>query len=173
MTRPLGKWLALAAVGMLLVGCADGPDPTKGGTVTAPVGVASTSSMPGVEGAQGAKPTITVPRSAPPAEPLMQPIVAGPGSPVEAGQQIIGKYVGMTWSGREFASSWEVPELDIVQSANHLPPMVIEKLAGVTAGSRVLVVVPPSAGFGEAGRPDLGISPGDTLVYVVDIFGSF
>ena len=129
--------------------------------------------MPGVEGVPGAKPTISLPRSQPPSSALVQPITTGPGSAVQAGQQIVGKYVGVTWAGREFASSWETPELDVVQSANHFSPGALAQLVGVTAGSRVLLVVPPALGFGAGGRTDLGIGPSDTLVYVVDVFGSY
>ena len=43
-------------------------------------------------------------------------------------------------------------------------------LAGVKAGSRVLMVIPPSLGYGEQGSPPS--IPGDaTLVFVIDVLG--
>jgi hypothetical protein len=172
-TMVMVRLRSLCIAALLLAGCGGSPDPTRGGSPTAPVGVAAESSMPGVEGVPGAKPIITVPKSAPPAAALVQPISVGPGSPVTGGQQIVGKYVGVTWTGREFASSWETPNVDLIQSANHFSAAALEQLVGVTAGSRVLLVLPPASGFGADGRSDLGVGPGDTLVYVVDVFGSY
>lgn len=43
-------------------------------------------------------------------------------------------------------------------------------LQGVTAGSRVLMVVPPELGYGEQGSPP-SIPGGATLVFVIDVLG--
>ncbi len=45
-------------------------------------------------------------------------------------------------------------------------------LVGQTVGSRVLLVVPPAQGYGEAGNPPT-IAGDDTLVFVVDILGAY
>jgi len=39
----------------------------------------------------------------------------------------------------------------------------------VTAGSRVLLVVPPKDGYGSKGNVSAGIKGTDTLVFVVDV----
>jgi len=46
-------------------------------------------------------------------------------------------------------------------------------LAGQTVGSRILLVVPPADGYGKTGSPQAGIKGTDTLVFVVDILGTF
>jgi FKBP-type peptidyl-prolyl cis-trans isomerase len=145
----------------------------KGSLQAAPVGVDQGSSMPGVEGALGVKPIVTVPKSAPPAEMVVQPIVTGTGSVVVAGQTLAGKVVGVTWTGREFVSTWDRESEMIAPGSGLWPPTVDAKLLGMNAGSRVLIIVPPSAGFGIAGNATMGIGPADTLVYVLDLFGSF
>jgi peptidylprolyl isomerase len=129
--------------------------------------------MPGVEGLLGVKPVVTVPKTAPPQELVVQPIVTGTGSAVVAGQTLAGKVVGVTWTGREFASTWDHDSEMIAPGSDLWPASVEEKLVGLSAGSRVLIIVPPSAGFGAAGNATMGIGPGDTLVYVLDVFGSF
>lgn len=48
-----------------------------------------------------------------------------------------------------------------------------EGLVGQTLGSRVLIVIPPEQGFGEAGQPQLGIEPDDSLVFVFDLVDAF
>ena len=39
-------------------------------------------------------------------------------------------------------------------------------------GSRVLLIIPPSDGYGSAGQSQAGIKGTDTLVFVVDIVGA-
>jgi peptidylprolyl isomerase len=46
-------------------------------------------------------------------------------------------------------------------------------LVGKTVGSRVMLVIPPAYGYGSAGASQAGISGTDTLVFVVDIIGTF
>src|SRR5690606_9746186 len=38
-----------------------------------------------------------------------------------------------------------------------------------TAGSRIVGVIPPTDGFGEAGAPDVGLETGQSLLLVVDV----
>ena len=45
-------------------------------------------------------------------------------------------------------------------------------LVGQKVGSRVLVVVPPSEGYGKDGNQQAGIKGTDTLVFVVDILAA-
>ena len=52
-------------------------------------------------------------------------------------------------------------------------PAGTTRLVGVNAGSRVVLVVPPAAGYGAAGQTDAGIKGTDTLVFVVDVIKSY
>lgn len=45
----------------------------------------------------------------------------------------------------------------------------VKTLECSTVGSRVVGVIPPSDAFGAAGSPDLGIKPGEDVVFVADI----
>jgi peptidylprolyl isomerase len=42
-------------------------------------------------------------------------------------------------------------------------------LVGQTAGSRVMLSIPPAEGYGKSGASQAGIKGTDTLVFVVDI----
>ena len=44
-------------------------------------------------------------------------------------------------------------------------------VAGATIGSRLLLIVPPSEGYGEEGSGD--IKGTDTIVFVVDVLGAY
>jgi peptidylprolyl isomerase len=48
----------------------------------------------------------------------------------------------------------------------------VDGLVGQTVGSQILLVVPPSSGYGDAGAPAAGIGPTDTLVFVIDILAT-
>jgi peptidylprolyl isomerase len=60
------------------------------------------------------------------------------------------------------------PQSFALNPKNYLPGLA-NGLAGLNLGSRILLAIPASEGFGTAGRPDLGISGTETLVMVVDI----
>ena len=46
------------------------------------------------------------------------------------------------------------------------------EMVGSTVGSRLLLVVPPGDGYGDAGNETASIPPGETLVYVIDVLGA-
>ncbi len=52
-------------------------------------------------------------------------------------------------------------------------PGLSNGLAGVTVGSRVMLVIPPALGYGPAGgQPSAGINKTDSLVFIIDVLGS-
>jgi peptidylprolyl isomerase len=102
-------------------------------------------------------------------------IIAGNGPPVESGQSVKAQYVGVKWAdGSQIDSTWDrgsTVEMSI--GTGQVIPGFDRGLVGVTAGSRVLLVVPPKDGYGEAGVPAAGITATDTLVFVVDVLASY
>lgn len=46
---------------------------------------------------------------------------------------------------------------------------IVKTLDCSAVGSRVVGVIPPADSFGEAGSEDLGVAPGDDIVFVVDL----
>lgn len=83
-------------------------------------------------------------------------------------------YLGQVWSGEVFDSSFGSPSPAAFSIGTG---QVIQGwdtgLVGQDVGSRVLLSIPPDLGYGAAGNPDAGISGTDTLVFVVDIIGSY
>ena len=120
-----------------------------------------------VVGAQAAQ--VTVPKSAPPAKLVVQPLIKGAGSVVQSGQNIKVNYTGVLWNGKKFdASADHGSSFDTQIGAGKVITGWDKGLVGQTVGSRVLLVVPPAEGYGAKGSPPL-IGPKDTLVFVVDI----
>lgn len=126
--------------------------------------------------APGQAPTVTMPKSAPPKNLTVTPLLKGNGPKVTKGQAVVVQYTGVVWNtGKVFDSSWSrKAPFEFVTGAK--PEQVIpgwdKGLEGQTVGSRVLLTIPPSDGYGKAGNPQGGIKGTDTLVFVVDILGA-
>ncbi len=119
-----------------------------------------------------AGPTVTVPtKDAPPKTLQVKTLVKGTGPAIKAGQEAAYQYTGLIWNtGKVFQSSWTSQGASATPiGAGQLIPGFDKGLVGQTAGSRVLLVVPPADGYGSAGQPQAGIKGTDTLVFVVDI----
>ena len=114
------------------------------------------------------KPEIAIPDGAKAPEKLVvQELVKGPGAKVEKDSTITVQYRSWTYAdGKIFEDAWEAQE----GSLDKLIPGWQEGLAGKTAGSRVLLIVPPAKAYPDGREtPKPTLAAGQTLVYVVDI----
>jgi peptidylprolyl isomerase len=133
--------------------------------------------LPTVTAAPGSAPVIKVPATSPPTTLVSKALIKGTGAPVSPGDAVVVQYVGVIWrTGRSFDSSWKRGQpFGFTIGAN--PSQVIrgwdQGLEGQTVGSRVLLVIPPADGYGQAGSRQAGIKGTDTLVFAVDILGAF
>lgn len=135
--------------------------------------VEPTAGLPTVAVDDQGRPTITMPATEAPTTLIIQPLIEGTGSVVEAGQTITVHYVGAIWTtGEEFDASWDSEpraptEFPIGQGG------VIagwdKGLVGQKVGSQIMLIVPPAEGYGAEGAAGAGIGGTDTLVFVVDI----
>ncbi len=114
------------------------------------------------------KPEIAIPAGATaPAELQVQPLIKGAGAAVAADSTVTVKYRSWTFAdGKLHEDSWTAqsgPLADLIAGWQ-------EGLVGQTAGSRVLLVVPPAKAYPD-GRPSAtpALAAGQTLVYVIDI----
>jgi peptidylprolyl isomerase len=102
-------------------------------------------------------------------------LVQGSGPAIRKGQLFVAQYVGVLWrTGKEFDSSWDRGQpVGFPIGVGRVIAGWDEKLVGVQAGSRVLLVLPPSKGYGPQGEPTAGIKGDDTLVFVVDVLAGY
>jgi peptidylprolyl isomerase len=131
----------------------------------------------------GKNPKITVPKVNPPTGLEERVLVQGAGAKVGQGQTILAEYVGVVWrDGKQFDSSWDagrhpfaarIATSDSSDAQNGVIEGWVKGLVGQKVGSRVLLVVPPKLGYGNAGNTDAGIKGTDTLVFVIDILGVY
>nr|WP_231134710.1 FKBP-type peptidyl-prolyl cis-trans isomerase [Motilibacter deserti] len=163
--------LALSA-SLLLAGCGDdggdSPDASASSSASAAEG-----GLPSVEGAYGEKPTLTFNGAAPKA--LQKEILdEGDGPEVQSGDLLVADYLGQIWGGKVFDNSYDRGQVAAFPiGVGQVVTGWDETLVGVKAGSRVLMSLPPDKGYGAQGNEQAGIKGTDTLVFVVDVVGSY
>jgi len=133
--------------------------------------------LPTVTMNEGAPATITVPKGAKaPAKTVVQPLITGTGPEVKAGQTVRVAYTGaLLKDGSVFDSSASRPEqpyFDFAVGQGQVISGWDTAIEGQKVGSRLLLVIPPAEGYGEAGSPPK-IAGTDTLVFVVDLLAAY
>ena len=128
----------------------------------------SSSSLPEVSGANGAKPTISAPAGSPPSTLEKKDIFVGDGKEAVDSSILEVHYTLMAWSsGILVESSW-----DSGQTATFPLSGVIagwqQGIPGMKEGGRRLLVIPPDLGYGAQGAGG-AIGPNETLIFVVDL----
>ncbi len=135
---------------------------------------AATVTLPTVNGAFGATPTVTFPNTTAPTTLQSKVLSAGQGQVIAKGELLAVNYLGQIWRGKIFDSSFSRKEAfgtpigvgAVVQGWD-------QGLVGKRVGSRVLLVIPPSLGYGAAGNSGAGIKGTDTIVFVVDLLAVY
>jgi FKBP-type peptidyl-prolyl cis-trans isomerase len=141
--------------------------------------VSAGKGLPTVSDTTGAAPTIKIPSSKAPANLISKVLIKGTGPKVAEGDTVVVQYTGVNWrTGKVFDASWNHnPAAPFGFTIGASPSQVItgwdKGLVNQTVGSRVLLVIPPADGYGKTGQSQAGIKGTDTLVFVVDILGTF
>lgn len=117
------------------------------------------------------RPGVTIPPTEAPDELVVSVLKEGDGETVEEGDKVVVHYSGFTWADNEqFDSSWDRDQAAIFElSDGTVIEGFIDGLVGQKVGSQVLLVIPPSLGYGD--QASASIPAGSTLVFVVDILG--
>lgn len=139
--------------------------------------VAPKKGLPTVTMNEGKPATITVPKDAKaPKDTVVQPLITGEGAKVEKGQTVRVAYTGaLLRNGEVFDSSANRPEQPYFEfpiGGGQVIKGWDEGILGQTVGSRLLLVIPPKDGYGDAGSGDT-IKGDDTLVFAVDILAAY
>jgi peptidylprolyl isomerase len=129
--------------------------------------------LPTVSAKAGSAPTLSFPSASPPSGLQTKTLIKGSGPQVAKGEYVIAQYVGYIWRTKKvFGSSWSSGSpfgFVIGASPEQVIPGWDKGLVGQTVGSRVMLSIPPAAGYGKSGASQAGIKGTDTLVFVVDI----
>ncbi|MDQ1020842.1 FKBP-type peptidyl-prolyl cis-trans isomerase [Streptomyces afghaniensis] len=134
--------------------------------------VPSEAGLPEVKSPSQKAAVITIPKGVKAPKDLKeQVLIKGDGKKVEAGQGLIAQYTGVKWEdGKKFDSSWDHGGATAFQIGNGSVVAGWDKgLVGKHVGDRVLLVIPPSLGYGASPQSELAKN---TLVFTVDILGT-
>ncbi|MGW0625116.1 FKBP-type peptidyl-prolyl cis-trans isomerase [Streptomyces sp. NPDC002758] len=121
------------------------------------------------------KPTVAKGPGDPSTNLAVKTVIAGGGKTVAENDFVQANYLGQIWAtAKVFDNSYDRGTPLVLQLAQG---GVIDgwryALAGRKVGSRVLMAVPPTWGYGKSGNSQAGIKGSDTLVFVVDLLNSF
>lgn len=136
--------------------------------LTGPQGeaVSPKKGLPTVSGAKD-KPSISVPKTDPPKELQVQPLIKGTGKKIGATDSLTFNYRWVKWSdGKLLEETYGTKPANAALSG--LLPGMQKGLTGQTVGSRVLLVIPPAEGYPD-GNGSPKIDKDETLVMVVDL----
>ena len=116
------------------------------------------------------KPEIDFPGDAAPTELLVEDLTEGDGQEAGAGDTISAHYVGVAHStGEEFDASWNRGEpFAFPLGAGAVIAGWDRGVVGMKVGGRRRLVIPPDLAYGDRGAGAV-ISPGETLIFVVDL----
>lgn len=178
----LSPFAALAVVPVLvfgLVACAGEPQQEGPGTVGTDTPAACAPSGPiseavTISGDFGVEPQVDF--SAPLSLPAVQRTVAIKGDGVELQDGATAEIYFTVYNGEtgERLDSTGYDESGLFEATlddTVLLSGLVQTLRCTTVGSRVVSVVPPADAFGDAGNEQIGIGPGEPVVFVVDVVG--
>jgi len=177
--RPVTVTVAALAAGAVLVAGCGSKSKSSGASPSGPIPIASNATAnASVSGAFGAAPTIKLLTAKPPTVTEVSVVTRGTGAVLKVGDLAVVDDFGRTWrSPATFQDTFgdaEPPDtLPVGTGAIQLTGLD-RALVGVPVGSRVLVVLPPDAGFGNvASNLPTGVTKTDTAVLVFDVKAAF
>ncbi|EQM80355.1 MULTISPECIES: FKBP-type peptidyl-prolyl cis-trans isomerase [Microbacterium] len=129
-----------------------------------------TPGMPTVKLDDKGAPTVTIPDGDAPTETQVAVLKQGDGATVASGDLVVVQYLGVKWSdGKEFDSSWSRDAAPAQFQTTGVVAGFQKALEGQKVGSQVIVVMPPSDGYGASEGHEL---QKESLVFVVDILAT-
>lgn len=152
--------------GLLMAGCGGGSDSSTESTGSSESTAATTTESSG----EKTKPTVNVPKGAPPKKLEIKELEKGSGAEAKSGDEVTVQYLGVDYkNGKEFDSSWSRNEpFPFTLGVGEVIPGWDKGVIGMKEGGRRELIIPPELAYGEAGAPP-AIGPNETLVFVIDL----
>ncbi|MFC4505765.1 MULTISPECIES: FKBP-type peptidyl-prolyl cis-trans isomerase [Streptomyces] len=121
----------------------------------------------------GKAPDIKIPKVDPPTKLVANYVIEGDGEAVAAENNVLVQYKGVIWdTGKEFDSTYSRKALTSFGLSQVVKGWA-QGLTGKKVGSRVVIVIPPSLGYGDNPPSGSGIEKDSTMVFSVDILAKW
>jgi peptidylprolyl isomerase len=119
------------------------------------------------------KPKVPKGKGDPPAELVVQDLIAGKGKRAQAGDMVTVQYVGVLFeNGKQFDASWQGsragPGFDFPLGAGQVIPGWDQGVVGMREGGRRKLIIPPELAYGAQGCPP-DIPPNAALIFDIDL----
>ncbi|MFD6432944.1 FKBP-type peptidyl-prolyl cis-trans isomerase [Streptomyces venezuelae] len=123
----------------------------------------------------GQKPTVAKGSGKPSSDLAVKTLIEGKGKEVVKGDYLQANYLGQIWAtAKVFDNSYDRGNPTVFPiGTGQVIPGWDQALVGKKLDSRVQLAIPPKMGYGEEGNKQAGIKGTDTLVFVVDLVGTF
>ncbi|WP_030782916.1 FKBP-type peptidyl-prolyl cis-trans isomerase [Streptomyces sp. NRRL S-920] len=123
----------------------------------------------------GQKPTVAKGPGKASSDLAVKTLIEGKGKEVVKGDYLQANYLGQIWAtAKVFDNSYDRGNPTVFPiGVGRVIPGWDQALVGKKLGSRVELAIPPKMGYGEEGNKQAGIKGSDTLVFVVDLVGTF
>lgn len=156
--------VSIIVVFAVFAGCSasGSPDPRPGASI---YGV-------DVAGDWGSKPIVRIAAPLKVSTTTSQVAIVGTGAPIQVDQLFVLQLtIYNARTGAEVASTLDEGEVPLVakSSDDTLFPELVSALAGIPQGSRVVLALTASDGYGSGGVPPTGLEPDDPTVVVADV----
>ncbi|WP_423734820.1 FKBP-type peptidyl-prolyl cis-trans isomerase [Bifidobacterium primatium] len=129
------------------------------------------SNLPKVTLDKNGKPSLDLNGYKPGDKLVVQTLIKGKGAKVKESNTVSANYTGwLASNGKQFDSSWDRGSASDF-ALNAVVKGWTQGLTGQTVGSQVLLIIPPSLGYGS--EEQNGIPANSTLIFVVDILAAY
>jgi peptidylprolyl isomerase len=160
------------AAGVITAPSAGATSDSTTATVAASTTSASTTAAADItpkSGPLSTEPTIAKPSGAPPKTLVVKNLVTGTGATVAVGDTITVNYVGAVYkTGKVFQATWTTHmNFTTPLASGSIIPGWVKGLAGMKAGGRRELIIPPALAYGKAAQS--GIPANSTLIFDVDV----
>jgi peptidylprolyl isomerase len=161
-----------AVLALAIAGCGgDSDDSTSAGSTSEAAATEKSESSATPSGSQdlNKKPQVTVPSGPAPKQLEEVDLVEGDGAEAKSGDEVTVQYVGVGYdSGEEFDTSWGREPFTFPLGGREVIAGWEQGVAGMKAGGRRELVIPPNLAYGPTGSPPV-IGPNEPLIFVVDL----
>lgn len=137
-------------------------------STTATSTTAASTTTGALPAALNTKPSVPIPKGAPPSKLVIKDLIKGTGEEAKAGDTVTVNDVGVVYkTGKQFENTFTRKEPSTFALSGLIPGFG-KGVVGMKVGGRRELIIPAALGYGKAGSPPK-IPPNAPLIFVIDL----